>query len=239
MKNKFFLALSAFILVSYIANAQINYGPRLGLSFTKTNYNLQEVDEEYFLKRPQIGGFVNIQLSDLFHLQANLLLNFKGSGVNFEESHGYWVGTLYVIQSSKSFDSKKKLTYLDVPLWLMIKPKISENIRLNIILGGYAGIGLAGKFISTTTTTVNSKSETITVKTKYKWGNKSGTDFQRKGDVGANLGFGVDINRLQVCAIGSYSLLDLNPQDGLKKTNSYYSQYNLMITASVAYCFGK
>jgi hypothetical protein len=205
----------------------------------ETNYNLPKPDEEYFLKRPQIGGFVDIQLSDKFHLQGNLILDFKGSGVTYEESIGYWVGNRYVEQSTISFDSKKKLTYLDVPILLMIKPKISENIRLNIILGGYAGIGMAGKYISTTTTTANSISETKTVTTKYKWGNKSGTDFQRKGDVGANLGFGVDINRFQVCAIGSYSLMDLNPQDGLIKTESYYSQYNLMITASVAYCFGK
>jgi hypothetical protein len=226
MKMKLFVLLAIVVVTNNILSGQIKYGPRLGLSLTKMNLSTPDVSNNvYFFIRPQLGGFIDLHLSDKLHFQPNFLINFVGSGVSYQLSYSY--------------DGKRKVTYFDMPLLFMLKLKFVENIRFNIILGGYAGIGLAGKNISTITSGTNKTTET----TKIKWGNISGTDQLRRGDIGANLGFGFDFQRVQGCVIGSYSLMDLNPQVGLDKSSAYYNyhyrQYNLLITGSIAYFFGK
>jgi len=226
MKRKFFIIAAILLFTSVLSNSQIKYGPRLGISLTRINLSIPDVSNQvHWFYKPQLGGFVDIPFSDKFHFQPNLLLNFIGGGVSYEYSYSYY--------------GKRNVTYVDVPLLFMFKPRLGDNLVFNIIFGGYAGYSLYGK----NAITITSGNEKETVSTNIKWGNKAGTHQQRRGDYGVNLGFGFDFQRFQICLIGSYSLMDLNPQIGLDKSYAwYYSRerlYNMLITGSVAYFFGK
>lgn len=131
MKQFSFLLLLISILLTKSVNAQIDFGIKAGLSFSKvtvTNGDLNP-DVSNVIGIP-IGISADIKLYKKLFLQPSVYLSrkgFKSDDLGFSE------------------DFKANVTYLEFPLNFLYKHNIGLN-NLVVGLGSYVGYGLDGKW---------------------------------------------------------------------------------------------
>lgn len=137
-KNKLFAPLFLFFLITTfnIANAQTKIGIRTGLNFSNANMKDEQGNEGETESIPgfHLGLTVDVPIAGDFYIQPAALYSSKGFRQK-GEGFGY------------SNDFKVTVSYLEVPVNLLYKPKLGTG---NLILGagGYLGYGTGGKWKS-------------------------------------------------------------------------------------------
>lgn len=122
-----------------VAHAQTKIGLKAGVSFS----NIREKDEAgqksstQFMPGAQVGLTVDIPLSGNIYLQPAFVYADRG----FKQAKGGFYGTADGVEVDVS--------YIEVPILLLYKPKIGKS---NLLLGagGYLAYGTGGKWKSAT-----------------------------------------------------------------------------------------
>lgn len=228
------------ILTSLALNAQIEFGPKVGLNLSNQSWGegsselygdeqsaiwKQDGNSQQMLPGIQIGGVVKIGITESFSIRPELLFNQKGNVIKIEN-----FGT-----------STTRLNYLEIPINLAYSFPIGEN-KLDLFAGPYAAFGLGGKnkFVSDMD---GLEDQTNTLKAAK---NPNETDdedgYYNPLELGLNLGAGFQVSKLYFSA--SYSLGLTN---ATAKQNEYLEGFdygdlqrlrNNVLTVGVAYMFG-
>jgi len=222
MKRKIFFAIfSTFLLIS-VANAQITYGIRSGVNFTKWQgddlqiiEDLLDMTDGYVITKGKtgfhIGGYVNIPISETFSFEPGLAYSKKGYSINGD----FQIPVLKYLGINAG--ARVQSHYIDIPLVLkanVVKglnvyagPQVSYLARstLNAKLGVLGislfnrGIGITGRF--------------------------------NKVDLGLTGGIGYAFeNGLNIQAGYDYGLSKLDKNDN-------YEAYNHVVKVSLGYTF--
>lgn len=170
-KNYKLLILVLALAVSTGTYAQ-SFGVQAGfnLSTMSFKYGGDKDNDTKMTPGFNIGGIGEMALSDMFSIQAGLLLDMKG--VKFKDD---------------DYTTTTNLFYIDIPILAKARYELSD---LNIygVLGPYFGFGLSGK--TKYKDDDDSESESI------KWGSGDDDDLKRF-DVGMTIGAGVEISAFQ------------------------------------------
>ena len=172
MNKKFLLlAFIAFLTASY-AQAQVNYGARVGIGATGTGEG--DAFEKYGF---QIGGVAEFTLSDVWAIQPSLLFATQGDKKKIE----FW---------GASASSQTNMYYIQLPVHLQYRLHLWElegsKINLLIQAGPYLGYALGGKIITKESYGGKSSKE----KEDIKFGNGKDYDYKPLDfGIGLNVGF--------------------------------------------------
>ena len=209
MKSKLkfkLLALSLILILSTSAlQAQIGFGLLGGVNFQ--NINGKDVNGDK-LENGLLIGFhagvdVNIPVAPDFCFQPGLLFSVKGAKNNFFSGEA----------KASDFITTTKISYIEVPLNLLYRPKLGEGFIL-LGFGPYIAFGIGGRETSELGS-VSYKRDIKFKNTVTNVGDLLTTAYYRPFDAGANIFFGYELS------LGVF--LQLNAQLGLLKINPEYS----------------
>ena len=99
----------------------------------------------------------------------------------------------FVVGLQYKYRSRADLWYLDLPVVVKASPSIGGNTRLFGAVGAYAGIGLAGKIV----TTEGTPGWEETVAMQVEWGREEYSDQLKRLDYGLSFGGGLEFGNLQ------------------------------------------
>ncbi len=136
LKNLFFISA---LLTIYSISAQknkIQFGVKVGLNRAKGI--VTDAHEIKFRTGYHIGGFVDYSLSSKFGLQAGLLLTEKG-GKYVGLNSGSYIGRF------PDYKHTLKALYIEFPISVIYKQKITEKWNINFGAGFYFAYGFSGK----------------------------------------------------------------------------------------------
>ncbi|MBC8085518.1 MAG: PorT family protein [Hymenobacter sp.] len=134
------LLAAALLLTAGAAQAQISFGPRVGLNLAsvryKTNYSLQADPDTKIKVGAQVGVTLNARFGNLA-VQPSVL--FSQKGYTTDESGSQTIGG-----ATSTYERKDdvRLNYLDVPVNLVYTP---GGLGFQVFAGPYLGIGLGGR----------------------------------------------------------------------------------------------
>ena len=205
------IALFAFILTS---NAQVSFGPKVGLNVA--NVYGDDVDDTEMKIGAQVGVAADFAFTDAISLQTGLLFSQKG----FKESDGDYTMTVNV-------------NYLDIPVHAVYGLDLGGN-KLQFFVGPYVGVGLTGK--------AKFEMGDMEEEADIQFVN-DGIDADddklplKRLDVGLDIGAGFMVSNFQIQAQYGLGLANLEPKwDGTEPENKIS---NGVINLSVTYFFGK
>jgi len=207
-KRIFFVLLVAVLTASY-AQAQLKFGPRVGLNLT----NVYQEDENGKMKsldwKPgfQIGAVAEYAFwNDEIYFQPGIL--FSQQGMKAETS---------------LLGSKVKLTwnlnYIQIPINLVVKVEQGDN-AVFLQAGPYLGFGIGGK--------VEAESGGKSASEKIKFGSSTDADF-KAFDFGLGAGVGFQFGNMQAGLGLNYGLVNLGTNAKVK---------NLGLNLTLTYLFG-
>lgn len=207
MKTKF-LSLSAFLIFSTIAlQAQVGFGILGGVNIQNINGtdNSGNKLENGLLTGFHAGINLNIPVAAAFYFQPGLIYSVKGAKNDFFSPD---------TKASGDFETTTKLSYVEMPLNLLYRPKIGNGYLL-LGFGPYIAYGIGGSENSDFLGLVNYERSV-----KYKNSVNNFTElienaYYRPFDAGANILFGFE------SSMGVF--LQLNAQLGLLKINPEYT----------------
>jgi hypothetical protein len=213
------LAASAVLLAATAAQAQISFGPRVGLNATTLNYDFKDDDEpeSKLMLGAQVGLSMNAQFGKL-SLQPSLLFTMKGDKYEESESETVNMGNG---PETFSYESKRslRLNYLELPVNLVYSTNGAEG-GFQVFAGPYVALGLGGKAKSESKSIFTSNGQTITRSSSddsdVKFVSKEGDDddaYVRALDAGFNLGLGYKVSSVQVQLGYGLGLGNLIPKD--------------------------
>jgi hypothetical protein len=206
MKSKLLVLIFILLSSTFILNAQIGFGLIGGVNIQNINGKNSDGDK---LDNGVLTGFhaginINIPVAPDFYFQPGLLYSVKGSKNNFYSSEG---------TSPGDFTTTTKLSYIEMPLNLLFRPKLGGG-HLLLGFGPYVAYGIGGS--------ENTDLGTVSYERSVKYKSKvtSLVDlvdnaYYRPFDAGANILFGYEMS------MGVF--LQLNAQLGLLKINPEYS----------------
>lgn len=212
-------AAAALLLGATSAQAQITFGPRVGLNATKLNYDFDGEDEpkSKFVYGAQVGLSMNAQFGNL-SVQPSLLFTMKGDKVEESESETFSANGQMI---SVSYENKETLSlnYLELPVNLVYSTNGAEG-GFQVFAGPYVALGLSGKGKQDSkatitmggSTTTESDSEEIDIE----FANKEGDDdkgYLRQLDAGFNMGVGYKVGAIQAQVGYGLGLVNLVPND--------------------------
>lgn len=184
------------LLAAMSTQAQVTFGPRLGLNLSNVNYDYSDVDfknkpESTSMPGAQIGFAVNAQLGNLA-LQPALLFSMKGNKVEASSSTG---------NSSYKSKGSSRLNYAELPVNLVYSTKGAEG-GFQVFAGPYVAWGLSGKTKIEASNTVNGVTQTQKVEADVAFISEEGSDlnkdYVRNLDYGLNAGVGYKVGGVQV-----------------------------------------
>jgi hypothetical protein len=222
---KSLLAATLLMAGASTAQAQISFGPRVGLNATKLNLDLED---DYPLKSKlrygaQVGLAMNAQFGNLA-VQPAVLFTMKGHKGETKGSQTFSNPGLIM---KVSFDESQKiqLNYIEVPVNLVYSTKGVEG-GFQVFAGPYVALGVGGKVetetASTSTTTFNgqviaSESKSYSGKNSVEFVSKAGKakdkEYFRNIDTGLNLGVGYKVGGMQAQLGYGLGLSNIVPND--------------------------
>lgn len=122
--SKMLVAACTLAVVTFSANAQIKYGPVLGLNLA--NVVGDESDDNAMKLGAHIGGVVSIGINDNISVEPGIQFSMKGT------------------QSSEESKYKTNLNYIDIPINLRYAFG-EDGTGFNIGVGPYIGILMSAK----------------------------------------------------------------------------------------------
>jgi hypothetical protein len=218
------ISLTALILLSALSlHAQIGFGVKGGLNFQ--NVNGKDIDgnkrENGLSTGFHIGATVDIPVAPDFYFQPALLLSTKGTKYK-----------ILMVKSTSDYDAALHLTYLELPLNLLYKPKLGSG-HILLGFGPYLAYGISGKikFLDS-----NDKVD-VKFKGTVKESDNSSYAYFKGFDAGANIFFGYELSMgLFVTLNTQLGMLNMIPEyDG--STPDSGSMKNTGFGLSVGYKF--
>ncbi|MCC3159185.1 PorT family protein [Hymenobacter sp. 15J16-1T3B] len=213
MQHKYFAVLAGLLLTASAAQAQVTFGPRVGLNLSNVAIDTDDANVDTDTQaRPgaQLGVAVNVPMGK-FALQPALVFSQKGFAAK-EKSSGGYISTV---------ESKVRTNYLEVPLNLVYTSGGDKGFQ--VLAGPYVGFGLSGKVSAKGTWSyrdafINDSGvvdETHDVKfvNKYPTRNPGDHAFFRSLDAGLNVGVGGKINAFQVQLVYGMGLANIIPDE--------------------------
>lgn len=225
---------------SVALNAQIEFGPKIGLNLSnqswsegsselygddqKSPFELEGYSQQ-MLPGIQIGGVVSIGVTESFSIRPELLFSQKGNVIKVD---GFGTSTT-------------RLNYLDIPINLSYSFPIGEN-KIDLFTGPYLSIGLGGKmeFESAIESVENSS---VSLKAKTDPGTIGDEDqYYNPLDFGLNFGAGFKVNKLYFSANYNLGMGNVAAQSDEYPEGFDYGDYqkfrNNVLTVGVSYLFG-
>jgi hypothetical protein len=192
MKKSIKLLLITNLLILNIQSiAQITYGPKLGLNFSRTSGKYSSNDEASYrsLTGMQIGGILNYALDENFSIQPELFFSQKG-----------WIDKeITGNQNVTTTKTKFRLNYLEIPI--LIKYCTGNDLKYYANAGPYLGFLLGGNYKRKATTDIGGTTVSAITKGKFKFktepDNYDGNDMYFESgevsrvDVGMQIGGGI------------------------------------------------
>jgi len=205
------IALFAFILTS---NAQVSFGPKVGLNLA--NVYGDNMDDAEMKIGAQVGVAVDFAFSDAISLQTGLLFPQKG----FKESEG-------------DFTSTFNINYLDIPVHAVYGLDLGGN-KLQFFVGPYVGVGLTGK----AKLEMGDMEEEIDFQFVNDVTDADEDKYPvKRFDVGLDFGAGFMVSNFQIQAQYGLGMANLMPKYDGEDPEDKMS--NGVINLSVTYFFGK
>lgn len=162
------ILFAAVVFAFSFANAQnIKYGAKVGLNLSKFDDNSDYYGDFTMKTGFQLGGLVEIKISDKFSIQPELL--YSAQGVKYKYS--YKVFDTNPLGSIVDVEKNQKFEYLNIPL--MVKYYVADGFSLEA--GPQIGFLMSSKL------------------EKTKTGLGDSGIFRASTDFGFNLGTGYDI----------------------------------------------
>ncbi|MGB3617360.1 MAG: porin family protein [Catalinimonas sp.] len=216
MKKIFLTTLAAMAFV-VTAQAQIEFGPKVGLNVSNLRYDFDddEPDSELLLG-PAFGVVLNAQIIDLIAIQPALMYSAKGDR-NVQD-----------LGAAGEIETRTRINYLEVPINVVLGFGDPSASQFQIFAGPYAAFAIGGN------TTVEGSTTVPAVDADLNFGSDNDDDF-RGGDYGVNFGVGFRGSLFQAQA--GYSLGLTNITAG----NDFRDEFGVrtgVIHASVALLFG-
>lgn len=217
MKKIVFALMGLIIISSTSTFAQLSYGVKAGLNFSKMSMKVdgESVDDIKFNPGVNFGVFADFGISDILALETGLTIEKKGFKTKEEE-------TSYGVDVEMT--SKFNIVYATIPV----------QARLNFgnfyaMAGPYIGIGLTGKHIVKVTVDDETEKDDDSIE----FGNDAGKSDVKRFDFGFGIGAGYEITDNLGVRLG-YDLGIANLQPG---GDSNYSARNGSISISATYKF--
>ncbi|MDF7810904.1 porin family protein [Hymenobacter sp. YC55] len=184
------------MLAAMSAQAQVSFGPRIGLNLSNTNYDYSDVDFKdkpvsNLLPGAQIGLALNAQFGKLA-LQPALLFSMKGNTSKVD-----------VATSSSTYKAKSsvRLNYAELPLNLVYSLKGADG-GFQVFVGPYVALGLNGKVKVEEVETQNGVIQRDDWEPEIVFASEAGSDlnkaYVRSLDYGLNAGVGYKVDAIQV-----------------------------------------
>ena len=220
MKKLLFTGLAASaLLLATSAQAQVSFGPRVGLNVTNLSYDLDGEDEpsSKYQYGAQVGATLNAQFGNL-SVQPSLLFTMKGDKTQSSESESTVInGQTF----SYSYEAKQtiRLNYLELPVNLVYSTNGAEG-GFQVFAGPYVALGLSGKVNSDSKSTItaggNTQTQSDSDESDIEFVSKEGKDdkaYLRSLDAGFNMGLGYKVGGIQAQLGYSLGLGNLVPKD--------------------------
>lgn len=213
MQRKYFATLAGLLLTASAAQAQVTFGPRLGLNLSTVAADFKDADDELDPKY-RIGGQVGVALNAQFGklaFQPALMVSQKGFTAKEKNSTFY----------KTTLEQKLRLTYLELPLNLVFTTGGDQGFQ--VFAGPYVGVGIGGKYAVEGNWTYNDgtiaisgsvdESGDVKYANEYPSSNNSDDVYFRTIDAGVNVGLGYKINAFQVQLGYGLGLGNIFPKD--------------------------
>ncbi len=204
------MLILCFLGITLSTHAQTRFGVKVGLNIAnqkaKSDPTLYVQSDFKPVLGFQLGGIIERELSKNFFLQSGLQLSSKG----FSEKSSF------ITQSANPI-------YLELPILVGYGIALGKA-QLNLLLGGYAGYGIAGK--------AKFSGGTISNAGKIYWTNERNKGGMRPLDFGLCVGTSLEFENTVLGLQYGLGLANISTSDiGTLK--------NRALSISVAYMFGK
>ncbi|MCB2407264.1 porin family protein [Hymenobacter lucidus] len=218
------LAAALVVAGATSAQAQITFGPRVGLNVANVATDLPgsiEIDTKTIFA-PQIGLTLNAQFGNL-SVQPSLLFSQKGYKIEEDED-------------DYSYKATARLSYAEIPVNLVYTTGGTEGFQ--VFAGPYAGFGIGGKAKFEEDDNGQKSSGEDKIKFASKEGDADKTEYYRALDFGLNAGVGYKAGALQAQLGYGLGLSNLVPNDEDDKDPEYKLK-NRVFHLSISYFFGE
>ncbi|TGE26969.1 outer membrane beta-barrel protein [Hymenobacter metallicola] len=222
------LAAALVVAGATTAQAQVTFGPRVGLNVADIAQDPGDGDEKADTKMlfgPQVGLTLNAQFGNL-SIQPSLLFSQKGFQTKEEETFS---GTTFKSETSL------RLSYAEIPVNLVYTTGETEGFQ--IFAGPYIGIGIGGKYKYEYSGGGINESGDDKIKFANKYGDDD-TEYVRTLDLGLNAGVGYKAGPVQAqlgYGLGFSNLIPNSEDD--KEPESKVK--NRVFQLSLSYFFGE
>ncbi|TGE22093.1 PorT family protein [Hymenobacter aquaticus] len=223
------LAAALVVAGATSAQAQVTFGPRVGLNVSKVSLDYKDnsaddVDPKFILG-PQVGLTLNAQFGNL-SIQPSVLFSQKGYKAEQSET---FAGT------TETFKYTQRMSYAEIPVNFVYTTGGTEGFQ--IFAGPYAAFGIGGKAKLEYSDGTNSDSEEVDIKFESKNGNGNNV-YVRGLDFGLNAGVGYKAGPIQAQLGYGLGLSNLIPNSSDDKEPED-KEKNRVIHLSLSYFFGE
>ncbi|MCB2375999.1 PorT family protein [Hymenobacter sp. BT635] len=218
------LAAALMVAGATSAQAQVTFGPRVGLNVANIATDLPgsiEIDTKTIFA-PQVGLTLNAQFGNL-SVQPSLLFSQKGYKLEEEED-------------DYSFKATTRLSYAEIPVNLVYTTGGTEGFQ--VFAGPYVGFGIGGKSKFEEDDNGEKSSGEADIKFASKEGDAEKTEYVRALDFGLNAGVGYKAGPIQAQLGYGLGLSNLVPNDEDDKDPEFEFK-NRVFTLSISYFFGE
>lgn len=205
--RKIVLALAVVLFAAFAGNAQIKFGPKLGMNLSTLSFKSggASLDTKISIGY-HVGATFQADIASNFFIQPSILFSSKGSKYK----------DLLLWEGFEVNDFRIVANYIDMPINVGYKLDVSGT-NILFMAGPYFAYGVGGYI------------EAEGVKEDISWG--SGEDDHFKPfDMGLNIGGGIEVNKFQFTIQYGLGLLNFSNESGLTNKNN-------VLSISVAYLF--
>lgn len=239
--RKILLLLFFLIKINILLNAQISFGPVIGINLAKSNYDYKNQDEPDIKCRfaQTIGFLLMYDFNNHFAIQTGLEYNGKGFSSDLKSD---------IEKTNIDGFSRTRINYFEFPLNFICKIKLKDNMIL-LNLGAYCAMAFDGK-VNNDFSYTNNDGEDVRFYDDF---NMEFTDnvssdadlnfnvYYKRFDYGLNFGLGY-LYKSYLFKIGySRGLNNITPDYASlpNKPSSDYKEYNSTLNLSFSYFFGR
>jgi Outer membrane protein beta-barrel domain len=255
------LAAALMLTVASAAQAQITFGPKVGLNLSNVKVKLSDASKSAGAKeedtKMKVGASFGVMMNARFgNLSIQPALTYSMNGYKIDEDINETTTNNGVVVTQKgTATGSYSWGYVNVPINLIYTTGGDQGFQ--VFVGPYVGLNLGGKYDYeskvTSTTTVNgqqlaSVSSNVSGKGDIEGKSKVSESDAQKDDVlylrtldyGVNAGIGYLVNNFQIQAGYSLGLANLVPDyDGDTTSDSDKDKaFNRVIQVTVGYHFG-
>lgn len=219
------VVLAAAFATATSAQAQVTFGPRIGLNASSISQDIPDADEELdtkLLLGPQIGVTLNAQFGNI-SVQPSLLFSRKGYKVEEEDD-------------DFKYEAWSRLSYVEIPVNFVYTTGGTAGFQ--VFAGPYVGVGIGGKEKYEYSEGTMSESGEDKVKFAGKEGDADDTEYYRSLDFGLNAGIGYKAGPIQAQLGYGLGLSNIVPNDEDDKEPEYKFK-NRTLHLSLSYFFGE